>query len=390
MKIKKTINLHEPVFCGNEYKYLNKCIKTSFVSSIGNYVKKFELKIKKFTKSKYVTNTINGTAALHLALKISNIKKKTEIIVPSITFIAPINTVIYNDCYPVFIDSDQYFNIDIKKILRFIKEETIFKNNKTYNKTSGSIISAIIVVHVFGNAVELDYLYKVCKKQNIILIEDASEALGTFYIKGKFKGKHVGTIGDVGCLSFNGNKIITSGGGGAILTNNYIFYKKAEYYSNQAKDDSLFFIHNEVGHNYKMSNLNAAVGLAQLEKIKTVLSKKKFVRGLYVDLFKDYEDIYLLANPIYSKNNNWLNIMRINNCKVESLQKLIKLFILNGINVRPVWRPNHLQKPFKKFQNYRINNANKLVKSSICLPSSSFITIKEINKIKKILDKWRK
>jgi len=390
MKLKKYINLHEPVFYGNEKKYLNECVDSTFVSSIGNYINKFETNLSKYTKSKYVTNTINGTAALHLALKISNIKKNQEVIVPSITFIAPINAVIYNNSNPIFMDCDEYFNIDIKKILKFIEEETIFKNYKTINKSSGAIIAAIIIVHVFGNAVFLDELIKVCKKKNIIIIEDASESLGTIYIKGKYKGRHVGTIADVGCLSFNGNKIITAGAGGAVLTNNKNFFEKAKYYSNQSKDDQLFFIHNEVGYNYRMSNLNAAVGLAQLENIDSIIKKKKIVRKLYVNLFDGYKKFSLLKNPNYSINNNWLNIMIINDCNIDFFNKLLKKFISKGINIRPIWYPNHLQKTFKKFQRYNIINAHKVVRNSICLPSSSFITIREINKIKNVLDLWKK
>ena len=280
-------------------------------------------------------------------------------------------------------DSDKFFNIDVNKVIKFLNEETYFKKNKTYNKKSKKVISAIIIVHVFGNAVWLDNLKIICKKKKIALIEDASESLGTVYKKGLHKGKHTGTIGDLGSISFNGNKIITSGGGGAILTNNNKVYLKAKYLISQAKNNNLEYIHNEIGYNYKITNLHAAVGLAQIEKLKKVIKNKKKILTNYMKLLKNQNLNTIISGPDYSENNNWLIPIKVGRKNRNSyINKLIK----NNIIVRPVWQLNHLQKPYKKYQVYNIDISKKLIKTVICLPSSPNLTQKDIFKIVKIFN----
>ena len=385
MKSKKEIyNLHEPNFSGNEKKYVNDCIKSTYVSPFGKYLILFEKKIKNFTNSKNIVLTNSGTSALHLAINALNILPKEEIIVPTITFIAPINVVRYNKSIPIFMDCDEYFNIDVNKTIDFIKNNTVFKNNKTINKKTGRKISAIIIVHVFGNAVFLDNLIKLCKKRKIFIIEDATEALGTFYKTGKYKGRHAGTVADIGCLSFNGNKIITTGSGGAILTNNKKLSSKCLYLSTQAKDDSIFFKHNNIGYNYRMTNLNASIGLGQIENLKKIVKKKIQISKNYMNLFIKSKSFHVLNNPKHSLSNNWLNIIIITNPKIR-INNLIKKLIKNNINARPVWYPNHMQKPFKVYETYKINNAKNLIKTAICLPSSSFLNKSDLNKIYNII-----
>ena len=386
LKTNKNINLHEPIFKGNEKKYLIDCLKSTYVSTFGKYLKLFEKKIKSFTNSKNVVLTNSGTSALHLALKSLNIQTNHEVIVPSVTFIAPINTVMYNNSIPIFIGCDKYYNIDPEKVIEFIKKKTIFKNNQTINLKTKRIISALIIVHVFGNAVLLDNLITLCKKRKILIIEDASEALGTFYKSGKYKGKHVGTVANIGCISFNGNKILTSSSGGAILTNNKVLSNKCIYLSTQSKDDKLFFRHNNIGFNYRMTNLSAALGLAQLEQISFFLDKKYEIYKHYVKVFQNSTSFKILSSPPYSQSNYWLNILIIKNLNIDRniiLKKLIK----NNINVRPIWYPNHLQKPFKIFQIFKTNKVKKLTDRAICLPSSSFLSLSDIKKIYYILHK---
>ncbi len=385
---KNTINLHEPHFFGNENKYLKECIRSTFVSTNGKYVEKLENNISKFLKNQHCVCTASGTSALDLSLKVLGANEKCEIIVPTLTFIAPINTVIYNNAHPIFIDCDKFLNIDVKKVINFIKENTYFKNKKTYNKFTKKIILAVIVVHIFGNAVLLDELKKICKKRNIFIIEDASESFGTRYTKGRYKGEFTGTIGDIGCFSFNGNKIITAGSGGAIVTNNSKYAKKSYYLSTQAKDNKIKFIHNEVGYNYRMSNLNAAVALGQLENFKKILELKNQVRKIYKKIFNNIEGLTLFEGPEYSSNNNWLNLLRIDRLSVSSSQKLIEFLVLNNINARPIWHLNHLQKPFKNFQKIKIENATKIIHKFICLPSSAFLKEKDIKNIGKKIKEW--
>ena len=269
------ISLHSPIFDGKEIQFANNCIKSSWLSSSGKFVKLFEDKVKSFTKSKFAIACVNGTAALQISLRLAGVKNSHEVIVPTITFIAPINAVRYNGANPIFMDCDEYCNIDVKKTIEFINKETFFKKQFTYNKKTKNKISAIIVVHVFGNPVNLEPLIKICKKRNIKIIEDGSESLGSKYVSGKLKNKHTGTVGYLGCLSFNLNKIVTSGGGGMILTNNKKIAKKAKYLTNQAKDDSVNFVHNSIGYNFGLTNIHAAIGYAQLNKLNKVLLQKK-------------------------------------------------------------------------------------------------------------------
>ena len=268
------ILLHEPTLKGNEKKYLSECINTNWISTSGKFINLFEKEICKYTKSKHVVLVNSGTSALHISLLLSNIKSGDEVIVPTVSFIAPINAVNYCKASPIFIDVDDYLNIDIKKVISFLENETITKNNLTYNKKTKKKISAIIVVHVFGNLVNLKPLINICKKKKIDLIEDAAESFGSYY-KNSQKIKHAGTIGKFGCLSFNGNKIITCGGGGAILTQSKVLADKARYLVTQAKNDPVNFVHDNVGYNYKMTNLHAAVGIAQIKNIKKILLNKK-------------------------------------------------------------------------------------------------------------------
>ena len=383
---RKFISLSSPSISGNEWKYVKECLDTEWVSSAGKYVNLFEEKISKYTGSKYAIACVNGTSALHIALMTLGVTSNHEVIVPTITFIAPINAVRYCKAEPIFMDVDNNFCIDEVKTINFINNETIFKNGNTYNKLNGKKISAIIVTHLFGRSMLLDKVVKLCKKKNIKILEDASESLGNFFLNGKYKGKHTGTIGDVGCLSFNGNKIITAGGGGMILTNNKEIYKRSLYLTTQAKDDGELFIHNEIGYNYRLSNVHAAIGLAQLENLNKVLSKKKKIYELYKKKLKNNSCAKLLEITKSATSNYWLNIVSMNKKYTENeMKKLVRKFAKEQIEVRPVWKLNHLQKEFKKNQKYLISNASKIVRSSVCLPSNLKLNENDINRVIQLL-----
>ena len=376
----KVINLHEPHFKGNELKYLEDCIKSTWVSTSGKYINKFENKIAKFTRVNHSIYCINGTHALQICLKVCGVSHDDEVIVPTLTFVAPINAVCYNNAKPVFMDCDDNYNIDQSKTISFIKEKTVYKNGQTINIKTKKVIKAIIIVHVFGNAANIDDLVNICRKRNIKIIEDASESLGTIY---KHKKVHTGTIGDLGVISFNGNKIITSGGGGMIITNNDELNERIRYLIFQAKDDSFNYVHDEVGYNFAQTNISAAIGLAQIEKIKGILKKKKKIYHEYLKLFQNNKNAYISKVPLISDNNHWLNLIRVNQNKKNHF---IKKFISKRINVRPVWYPNHLQKSFQKCQTYNIRNALKLHKESICLPSSYHLAKSDLKRIVSVLN----
>ena len=380
------ISLHEPLFVGNEQKYIKNCLDRGWVSSAGKYVDIFEKKITKFTGAKYAVACINGTSALQVSLKLVGVKKGDEVIVPSLTFIAPVNAIDYNNAKPIFMDCDEYYTIDVNKTIDFINKETRIIKKKvsgndltiTVNKKTGNRITAIIIVHIFGNASRLDKLVNLCRKKNIALIEDAAESIGTIYTLDKFKKKHTGTIGTVGCLSFNGNKIITTGGGGMILTNSRKIAKKARYLTTQAKDDPIYSIHNEVGSNFRLTNIQAALGLAQLESLSKYIKKKKIIHERYKKKINKIKGLFISNTSHYARCNYWLNILEIyNNTSKKKLSKIIKYLNKNGIEVKPLWHPNHLQKKYKNCQTYKLDNVNNIYQSRLCLPSSPQLTMRQ-------------
>ena len=382
----KNIFLHEPYFFSNEIQNLSNCIKTGWVSTGGNFVNEFEKNLINYTKSKYSVALNSGTTALDLSLKAISVKPNEEIIVPTITFVAPINAVLYNNCEPVFMDCDTYGNIDLAKVKDFIINKTKLKNGNSYNIKTKKKVSAIIIVHVFGNVVDLNEIVYLCKKRNIRIIEDASESLGSF-IKHKNKIRHSGTIGDIGCISFNANKILTTGAGGAILTDNINYFKKISYLSTQAKDDPIRFIHGDVGFNAKLNNISASIGVSQFKTFNRVLNKKKKIHKFYKDKLKKLKNFYILNNPINSHSNNWLNLLKFKNYKNNFMEKVLKIFFENGIQVRPVWYPNHMQKKMKKFQRYKLEEYKNFYNSILCLPSGYNLNKINLEKIIKIISK---
>jgi len=381
------IPLSVPNLCGNELKYVKRCIKTEWISTVGHYIPIFEKKVASYLNSKYAVGCINGTSALQVALRILEVGKGDEVIVPTLTFIATINSVIYNNAKPIFMDCDDFYNIDAEKTIKFIKNETVFRNNFTFNKKTRKRIPVILPVHLWGNAAKLEELVKVCKKRNISIVEDAAESFGSKYINGNLKNRFTGTIGKVGCLSFNGNKMITTGGGGMILTSDKKLAEKAKYLVSQAKDNALRYIHNDIGYNFRLTNIQAALGLAQLENFKFFKKKKDQIYQFYKNEISKIKGLSIAALPKYADNNKWLNILKINSkiYKKNVLEIIMKLK-KNNIEARPIWYPNHLQKKFKSYQKYEIKNAIKLLNSSLCVPSSTNIKISDLKKVVKALN----
>lgn len=376
------IPLSVPSIQGNEWKYIKECLDTEWVSSAGKYVDLFEKKIAEFTGSQYSIACVNGTAALHIALILAGVKPEDEVLLPTLTFISPINVVRYCGAYPIFMDADEFYNIDSKKTVDFINKETIFKEGNTYNKETKRCIRAIIPVHIFGNAVYMDDLYRTCKERSIKIIEDATESLGTKYTKGKFAGKHTGIIGELGCLSFNGNKIITTGGGGMILTDNKDYAEKAKYLTTQAKYDSVRYIHNEIGYNYRLTNIQAALGVAQLEKLPEIIEIKKRNFSIYKEKINEIPGLHLAETPEYAENNHWMYALQIDKDKYgKDREKLMQYLSEKGIQTRPVWYLNHLQKPYKGYQNYKIEKAVELWENTLNIPCSVNLTNESIHKV---------
>ena len=377
-----SIPLSVPNICGNEWKYVKECLDTEWVSSAGKYVNKLEQNISKYTGSKYAIACINGTSALQVSLRLAGVSSGDEVIVPTLTFIAPINAVAYNEAKPIFMDSDNYYNLDVEKTIEFIKSETIFKNGYTYNKSTNNKISAIIPVHIWGNAVWLNDLIPLCDERNIAVVEDASESLGTIYSSGKFKGRHAGTIGNLGCLSFNGNKIITTGGGGMVLTDNENIALRARYLTTQAKDDPVRYIHKNIGYNFRMNNIQAALGVAQLEQLPVFLNRKREIFNHYQQKLNNTDGLNIANVPKYANNNHWINLLQINTRVYgEDCKGLMKRLEKLGIQTRPIWSLNHMQTPYLECQQYKIDRALKLVNKSLCLPSGTKLTDDDVNNV---------
>ena len=374
--------LSVPSISGNEWKYVKECLDTEWVSSGGKYVDLFEEKICEYTGAKLAVACVNGTSALHVSLRLAGVEAGHEVIAPTLTFIAPINVIRYLFAEPVFMDCDDYYNIDAEKTVRFIKEETRFENGYTTNKLTGKIISAIIPVHVFGNAVDLEPLLEICLERNIKIVEDATESLGTKYVGGGLKEKHCGTVGDMGCLSFNGNKIITTGGGGMILTDNQELAEKAKYLTTQAKDDGIRYIHNEIGYNFRLTNIQAAMGVAQLEQLPKFLETKKNTYQAYHEKIDKIPGLKIASDPDDAENNHWMIPMQIEEGKYgKSRDELMAILAENRIESRPVWYLNHLQKPFKENQHYLIEKSLYLYDTTLNIPSSGNINEGQINKV---------
>lgn len=361
---KKFIPLHEPKFIGNEKKYLNKCIDTSYVSSVGKYVSELEKKIAKYTGAKFAIATTNGTAALHISLLLAGLEENDEVITQSLNFIASCNAINYCKAKPIFIDVDKdTMGLSPSALKSFLKKNTIIKDRKCINKKTKKIIKACVPMHSYGHPCRIEEIKKILHKYHIFLIEDAAESLGSFY-----KNKHTGTFGKLGVISFNGNKIITSGGGGCIITNDKKLAKKAKHLTTTAKIPHKWeFKHDMIGYNYRMPNLNAALLLAQLEKLKYFLKNKRELAKKYEVFFKNSKYIFF-KEPKNCRSNYWLNsiILKNRNNRNQFLKKTNN----NDIMTRPIWRLMNKLPMFKNSQCDNLKNSHWLFERVVNIPSS--------------------
>jgi perosamine synthetase len=365
---KKYVPLHEPCFEKADFDSMNKCLKSSYVSTVSKFTNIFEEKIKKLTKSKYSIAIVNGTSAIQLAIMSCGIKKNDEILIPNLNYIGSTNATIYCNAIPHFVDvENETFGIDTIKLENYLKKICITRKNTTINKITKRNIKAIIPTHVFGNSAKIQQIMKIAKKFNLRLIEDASECVGSYY-----KDKHLGTFGDVGVLSFNGNKIITTGGGGAIITDNIKIYQKALSLSmiSRKKNSGWSYDYNEVGYNYRLPGINSSLGISQLNNLSHLLKVKKKIFLEYKRIFKDNIYFKLIDSLKNSKSNNWLNTIYIFNSNLKFRDKIITETNKKGIGIRPVWKLMHKIKHLSKYPKMNLQNSEKLEVSLINLPSS--------------------
>ena len=376
------IPLSEPVISGNEWRYIKDCLDTGWVSTVGAYVTRFEEAVAKYIGVKYAVATVNGTSALHVSLIACEVQPDDEVIVPALTFISSVNVVRYCNAYPVFMDcNDCTLCIDVQKVIDFIRSECEQRSNGyIYNKDTNRRVKAIIPVHVFGHPTDMDMLLEVCEKNNIDIIEDATESLGS-----EFKGKKTGSFGKAGCFSFNGNKIITTGGGGMVVTDDEEFSNKIRHLTTQAKIDSFEYDHDEIGYNYRLNNIQAAMGVAQMEKIEEYVQVKRENAELYKGLLADIEGLELLKENEWVKSNYWLFTIKI---PKEHKNPLIKHLLSKSIQVRPIWKLISSLPMYSGFQSYKIDRADGVYESCISLPSSVNLKQSEIEYIVNSIAKY--
>lgn len=368
-KIKKS-SIHEPYFLGNEIFNVKRLFKDNSLGTFGKDLKNFQNKLKDYTKSKYIVLVNNGTSALHLTLKTIGINKNDEVLMPSLNYIASANATLYCGGIPHFIEiSEHTLGIDPDRLEIYLKKITVFKNNKTINKKTKRKIKALICLHTFGHPAEILKIKKICNKYKIILIEDAAEALGSFY-----KKKHLGTFGAIGILSFNVNKIVTTIGGGAIMTSSKKIAKKIHQLSNVGKRPHPYkFIYDDLGFNYKTTNLNCCIGLAQIKKLNFFLKKKRQLFIRYKKMFFNFNTFKIFCEPENSKSNYWLQTLILNKPNHIILNKILKTLNYNGYGARPVWQLLHKVNYLKKFPKSNLRLSENLSKRIINLPSSSFL-----------------
>jgi len=373
------IPLSVPNMGEKEKEYAQDAIATGWVSSVGAYVNRFEEELSEYVNSKNAVACQSGTAGLHLSLLALGVERDDLVIVPTLTFIAAVNPVKYVGAEPVFMDCDDSLCIDPQKLRSFCIECCYVENNSLYHKDTNKRIPAIIIVHVFGNMADMKSIMEIAEEFHLSVLEDATESLGSKYIAGKLNGMYSGTIGDVGVYSFNGNKIITTGGGGMVVTNNEIIAKKIKYWSTQSKDDELFFTHNEIGYNYRMTNVQAAIGVGQLEQLERFIKTKKDNFYYYNELLKNTENIRILPFDMKIRPNYWFYTAVINfNALDTSVKKLIDFMQEKKIQIRPVWKLNHTQKPYIGDIAYSIDTAYKMEEGVVNLPCSSSLTFDNV------------
>ena len=366
-QVNKRIFLSSPHMSGNELKYIEKVFESNYIAPLGEYVNKFEESIIDYTGTKYALATNTATAALHLALRVLNVKEDDDVLASTFTFIGSVNAVIYQNANPVFIDSDEEsWNLSPKLL-----DDYLLKCEKKPK--------ALILTHLYGQCAEIEEIAFICKQNNIYLIEDAAESLGATY-----NGKQTGTFGDLGVYSFNGNKILTTSGGGMLVSNNKEYIEKAKFYSTQAREDEIHYEHNEYGYNYRMSNVLAAIGVAQMEVLDQRVKQKRQIFSWYKEYLKNIAEISFMSELKKSSGNRWLTTITF---EKTDYRKIIEALETINVEARPLWKPMHMQTLFKYSKTHLDGSSERLFKKGLCLPSSTVMTKNDIKNICEVIIK---
>lgn len=359
------VPLHAPLFIGNEKKYLTECIDTTFVSSVGKFVDRFEEEVARYTGAKKAVVCVSGTNALHMAMLLAGVEREDEVLTQALTFIATCNAISYIGAHPVFIDVDkETMGLSSFCVKRWLEKNALLKNGICYNKQTGRRVKACIPMHTFGHPVKIEELAGICEEYHLELIEDAAESLGSFY-----KGKHTGTFGKIGAISFNGNKTITTGGGGMLLFRDEELGKYAKHITTQAKVPHRWeFVHDHIGYNYRMPNINAALGCAQIENLERYVQDKRETACLYEAFFSTIDAVDFFTEPENCRSNYWLNVVLLKDKKAQ--QEFLEYTNDHGVMTRPVWNLMNKLPMFRDCQTDGLENTRWFEERVVNIPSS--------------------
>ena len=364
----RPIPLSAPELRGNEQQYLTECVETGWVSSVGPFVDRFERDVAAYVGSAHAVAMASGTAALHVALRIAGVEAEDEVIVSDLTFIAPVNAIRYCQAHPILVDAHpETWQLDVEQVARFLRTECESRGASCYNRRTGRRVRAILPVHILGLACEIDRITELAREHHLQVIEDAAESIGV-----RYRGRHVGTFGDFGVFSFNGNKTITTGGGGMLVTKNPQQAAYARYLTTQARDDALEAIHNEIGYNYRLTNIQAALGVAQLERIEEFIARKRAIARAYDEAFKPLQGITPMPRPPHTQATSWLYTLLLpKGTTVPNRRAFIQRLHASGIGSRLLWHPIHGLLPYRECQVVGGSGcATDLYARAVSLPSS--------------------
>lgn len=371
------VPLSEPVIRGNEWKYVQDCLDTGWVSSVGPFVDRFENELAGYVGSAHAVAVVNGTAAIHAALLVAGVQPNDEVIVSDLTFVAPVNAIRYCNAHPVFMDAHpETWQMDPHKVERFLEAECELRGGACVNRRTGRRVRAIVPVHILGLSCEIDRIVAVAHAHGVQVVEDATEAMGV-----RYDGQHLGTFGDLGAFSFNGNKIMTTGGGGMLVTNNADYAKRARYLTTQAKDDAVEYVHNEIGFNYRLTNILAAIGVAQLEQLDFFIARKRAIAGQYAAAVANFSTVTAMPTIGRAVSNHWLYTCLLSR-ETTLLQRKAVIGKLNraGIGARPLWHTIHDLPPFRSCQSYEIEHSPAVYRRAISLPSGAGVSDSDVSR----------
>ena len=373
-----SIPLCVPELRGNEWRYVKECLDTGWVSSVGPFVEQLEQSVARYVGAAHGVAMSSGTAALHIALLVAGVKPDDEVLVSDLTFIAPANAIRYANAWPVLIDAEPvYWQMDVARAIDFLENQCKWVDGKLINKATGRRVSAIVPVHILGHPVDIDPLIEVANKYGLAIVEDATESLGAEY-----RGRKTGNLGTIGCFSFNGNKIITTGGGGMLVTNDAALAAKAKYLSTQAKDDPVEYVHKETGFNYRLSNVQAALGCAHMELLDEFVAIKRDIAAEYAKAFEDVPGVTMLAEASWARSIFWLNTVLIDEEEYgEDSRALMKRLARRGIQARPLWEPLHRSEALRGVQSVGGEVADEINRRALSLPSSVGMTPEQVREV---------